>query len=480
MAQKEAVKKSCPCEICGRTDGDFRLLYEEGYTVHWCFRETSDNIFSEGREYIRICQKQTNIAMYSLYMEKNEYEAKRKAEKERWLKEQEARDPNFKKRWVEEQKRKNPNWKPTHQSTIPTSNAVVVPRVVYEPAEEVIVSADRKDEVYRAILKNLILERKHYEKLKEEWGDATKDITSKWGIKSLPPLDYNRVKAYERYDNPFRKNLMENVLAEVGEPKYIPGCYLSPKGSWQLIGMEGIIYPIYDIKGRIIMLRICDDYPEIDGTYNGEKGTLNHKWDEGYHKWFFTPEGSNESVLCGLDLKKKQSGIPYGKAKNKYKYFSSFTEKKDEEQKKMVNAKQFGARASAKPGIYFSEGDSFEIVNATEGEKKSIIANRIMHRPTIALPGVGTWSTLFNKEEDYDGKSLFDILIEKGMKRFVVMYDADKAENERVLHAEQDFINALKTYNIKICVGEWNECWGKGLDDILIQGVIPVEIPVEI
>ena len=103
-----------------------------------------------------------------------------------------------------------------------------------------------------------------------------------------------------------------------------------------------------------------------------------------------------------------------------------------------------------------------------------------MHRPTIALPGVGTWAVLFHPDKDLDGKTFFDILVEKGMKKLVVMYDADKNENERVMRAEQDFIENLRKRSVKVFVGEWNEVWGKGLDDILIQGVIPVEIEVKV
>ncbi len=469
MAQeKEGVSRSHPCEICGRTDGDFRLILDNGYTLHWCFREDEERIAFGGSTFIRTGHKQTNIALYSIYMEEGEYNAQRAEQKEQWLKEHGI--PKGKSR------RDDEGWWAQYGVTTKADSApqqILHKRVVYEAAEEQIADADRLNQVYRTFLSLLRVEEKHRQKLAKEWGDATKSIMSQWNIKSIPPVDYHRMKSGERFVNFGRKRILSEVIAEVGEPKFVPGFYQTAKGTWAFSAMSGIAYPIYDTQNRIVRIRVCDDYPDYDGKWEGQSGTFHHQWEDGIHKWTFIGKEAKDVIVL------PDGTQPNGKAKNKYKNFSSFSERRNEETKKIENALKFGAKAPARAGIYFSKGDSFEVVNATEGEKKSIVANRIMHRPTIALPGVGTWSVLFSPDKDLGGKSFFDILVEKGMKKLVVMYDADKNENERVMRAEQDFIENLKKRSVTVCVGEWNEVWGKGLDDILIQGVIPVEIEVK-
>ena len=469
--EKEAVSRSCPCQICGRSDGDFRLHLENGYTLHWCFREMEEIVSFEGATYVRTGQRQTSIALYSIYMEESEREEQRKVEKETWMREHGIK-PGSKSRYNDE------GWWAQYGVTSSSSKPAqpVVKREIYTPSEdtEKIADADRLHQVYWTFLSLLRLEKKHQAKLAKEWGDATAEMAGQWMIKSIPPVDYHRMKSSEKLYNFGRKRLLNELIAEVGEPKYVPGFYQTPKGTWAFSGMSGIAYPIYDLQKRIIRIRICDDYPDYDGKWEGESGTFHHQWDEGNHKWTFIGKDSKNV----MELPPEAS--PNGKAKNKYKNFSSYSERRNEETHKIENSMKFGAKAPARAGIYFQDGDSFKTVNATEGEKKSIVANRVMHRPTIALPGVGTWSVLFKPDPDYGGKSFFDLLVEKGMKKLVVMYDADKAENERVLRAEQDFIENLKQHSVTVCVGEWNQVWGKGLDDILISGVIPVEIEIKV
>ena len=57
------------------------------------------------------------------------------------------------------------------------------------------------------------------------------------------------------------------------------------------------------------------------------------------------------------------------------------------------------------------------------------------------------------------------------MKYFILCYDADKEENDRVLHAETAFVEELKKNNVIPLIGEWKGKFDKGLDDILIMGL---------
>ena len=90
----------------------------------------------------------------------------------------------------------------------------------------------------------------------------------------------------------------------------------------------------------------------------------------------------------------------------------------------------------------------------------------------MMLSGVGKFGVLFEKEDGY-ATSAIDEMKNKGASLFVIAYDADKKENMLVLKAEQGFVKKALEGGLKIAVAEWNANWGKGLDDILLTGVVP-------
>ena len=68
-------------------------------------------------------------------------------------------------------------------------------------------------------------------------------------------------------------------------------------------------------------------------------------------------------------------------------------------------------------------------------------------------------------------KSVFDCLKEKGMKIFVLAYDADKSENLMVANAERDFVQKVREEGVRPFIANWNGKFDKGLDDILLMGI---------
>lgn len=478
---KEDVSRAKPCLICGRTDGDFRLIDADGFVTHWCFRGPDNDIAG----FVHTGQNQNKVALYQIYMTQSDYDNQRALEKERWIAEKDRIDPGWRERWKEEQRRKNPNWRPCKPKAKPKA-AVIHPveqkEYVAHPELNRVASVERRNEVYKAFLSLLKVESKHFNKLRAEWGDETIRRIDRWGIRSLPPIDFYRFKSREKYISLSRKNIMEQLVKRVGPPEYVPGFY-EVNGTWTCTGLSGIVYPLYDLKGRIAYLRIANDYPDVRGEYNGREVTFSHKWTSGgEHLWTFLNDEKKEVFPASLKL--KPEGIPYGKTANKYLNFNSCSEATYEKDNVVYtyNEKSKGARAGSHPGLFATKGDSYRIVDATEGEKKSIINNEITHHPTICLPGVGCWGMLFDANEGVDGKSWFDVLVERGMKQINILYDADKYENERVMNAEQSFVSELLKYpQILVCVGEWSTAWEeKGLDDILLSGIMPRYIPVQI
>ncbi len=464
MGEKESVSKTNPCEICGRADGDYRTIDEHGLVSHWCFRGPKTDVAG----FVYCNSVQTKVAEYRVYMRPAERELSTKL----WLAEKRETDPNFGKNFKYRKSQK--------KSQQPDVQEIPV-REVYPEDETIttIASVERRHEVYSVFLSILTIEPVHYRKLAQEWGDKTEEWIKRWGIKSIPPIDFQRFKAKEKYVSLSRKEIMRRLIARVGEPKYVPGFYQSITGEWTFFGNSGIVYPLPDLNGKIANIRLNNDYPEVTAKYGDEEGIFSHQWQQGKHVWSFTSKETGE-VFVVNDVRLNPYGVPYGKCSNKYVNFNSCTVVKDEERKVKFNQKKYGARAGSHPGLYAKKNNSFSVIDVTEGEKKSIVNNEMTGHPTINLPGVGCWSMLFDPKEGTNGKSWFDILIERGMRQLNVMYDADKHENERVMHSQDGLVQKLSEYsNILICVGEWNANWGKGIDDILMAGVMPHYIPFQ-
>ena len=169
-----------------------------------------------------------------------------------------------------------------------------------------------------------------------------------------------------------------------------------------------------------------------------------------------------------LNLNDNRLPIVGGKPEGKYTNISSVYEKRLPDGN-VVNAFLNGCRSGSPYSLYYKEGEPFTVVIGTEGEKKSMVANYIKKCPLVCVPGVNSFSVVF--EKDAAGKSLIDFLKSKGMKYFILCYDADKEENERVQNAEASFVEALKEQDVIPLIGEWQGKFNKGLDDILLMGL---------
>ena len=167
-------------------------------------------------------------------------------------------------------------------------------------------------------------------------------------------------------------------------------------------------------------------------------------------------------------------GYPDGKIDGKYKNLTSYYPKdirdKDGNVIKRVNAFPKGCQSGSHLSLYTSEGDDPCVLYITEGEKKAIVANRILKAPVISLPGVASYGKLFEKEEGYD-KSIIERLTENGLSLSVLVFDSDKVTNQFVLDNEKKACKEFYKRSLPISIGEFNPAWGKGLDDILLDGI---------
>lgn len=379
------------------------------------------------------------------------------------------------------------------KSIYPTSGATTVYKAKpvvetrYEGVSDIL-PPEKLDIFYRSLLQNLILETKDREVLKAEWGDRTDSILQRWPIKSLPPADAVRFSSKERYDNLSRKKLMEIIISQCGEPRGVPGFYIGNNGLWTTYKLSGIVYPIYDQNRRIVRVRIGDRHPLVSGRLGDTEGTFSYRKTEEGTGWVFQPEGASwqdarlvwvygcPENKISLD-KKGLPDVPGKKVGGKYKNFSSYSEDKSLSKTEngiqtVVNRYKDGCQSGSHCSVFTKEGDDTRVVYITEGEKKAIVANEILGVITVSVPGVSTFGKLFEAGEGCSD-SIIESLKAKGMRLAVIAYDSDKAENDKVLKSELGAVKRLIDGGTKVGVANWNPRWGKGLDDILLKGVMP-------
>lgn len=279
------------------------------------------------------------------------------------------------------------------------------------------------DKIYRSMLDKLILEPAHREYLRSEgWSDELIDAN---GIKSFPEEDYIRFRNKDSgyySKNPWRKSLAKMLVDEFGTLRGVPGAYLNKKGEWTFNGQSGILFPLYDTFHHIYRLRVR------------------------------------------LDNVSKKGG--------KYRNFSSF--KLDEEAEKqgfLVNVLHGGCQAGNNLGFYMNPSrDDMYIAYVTEGEKKGIIGEDILHAPFISVPGVSSYGKLI---EGSAGNRPIDRLKELGIKVLIIAFDADKATNEKVMQSQERTVNLLRKEGFIMGLAEWDISYGKGIDDLLFNGKKP-------
>ena len=465
---KEQISSAEPCKICGKPDYCYRLIFEDGSTLHCCARTESSSVFNGGNEYVFVRQKETEIGTYHYYQEKTERDASRRA-------------------YIESLKASG-QYKTGYRGRVNRPTVSKKDSVTYTeqkdtliPGECPVASIDRLDKVHRRFMQLLILEDFDYKKLKSDWdseitGDGFIDlIISTYPVKSFPPEDEKRGVLKRKLNNPYRKAMANALNKEFGSLAGIPGFYQEEDGSWNIAGQEGIIFPCYNDEGKLVRLRIRESFPEIQTTFNGVEGSMKHAISKnGEDLWFFTPKGSKDSELVwGKQVQKislKKDGCPKGKASGKYKNLASVYKVKDTDGN-IKNAYLNGTKSGSHFSLYDKYTQDYSVVYITEGEKKAMVANMLLKVPVISLPGTGTFMKLFKPDEE--GEALIDKLLKKGLKLAIIAYDADKNENVRVLKAEQGAIAQFKQRSISIAIGEWNANFGKGLDDILVAGIMP-------
>jgi hypothetical protein len=431
----KSVNMTRPCPICGKPDWCGFMPAEGFGEIVICQRAvSSDSVHGcDGRDYVCVGKSRSETYLFE--------EAEEAAQKKKGR----NADRSFK------------------ENRIPVRYTVV---------DEVIpLSNDALDKVYRYFLNLLVLDEKHREWLRQEgWSDALMD---KHLIKTMPIDDfkrYRRPRGSYYSQSPWRKSVCRQMAEKFGTLRGVPGFFRKtlPDGNteWALSSRSGVIFPLYDIEGRIYSLRIRMDFEdagrELRKDENGE--------------FYFEQEGM-KCYSCMKGVFHYENGKIFHKTGGKYRPFTSYYE--DEEAYKeglIVNKLKDGSQAFHSFGWYSQPDDSMYCCYITEGEKKGILGNHILKAPFISLPGVNSFSTLLKKQ---NGKRILDALLDRGIRCFIIAFDADKTLNEKVLVSEEKTIAMIKKVaeergiQIQVGVANWDITLGKGIDDLLKGGHKP-------
>lgn len=124
-------------------------------------------------------------------------------------------------------------------------------------------------------------------------------------------------------------------------------------------------------------------------------------------------------------------------------------------------------------GAEVTEYLASDVVVCSEGEHKSYISSNILQKLLIAIPGVGIY------------KDVIPLLRQWRTQKLVIAMDMDAlldetkeaGKNKYVFEHLTEFAKqALDDEGIEVVIWCWDPQLGKGLDDILLKSILPIEI----
>jgi len=464
------VTRQRPCPICGKPDMCFSDIRQDGVKVTVCGRTQQDMVNGhDGRLYKMLPKKA--VTNYTIYVDYEDDLIRSEERRRQWCIEHGYR------------------YKPKEGVILPSVLSPVDEKWEYD--KEIIQPLPHKilDAIIRPWMEeDLILSDFHHNKLMMEWGKnpkAAAEIFSTWPIRTMPAEDLWRKEVPAFYkgrgEGPLRVELMRRLIrrckeAGLDSPQGIPGVCQDQDGNWKFAARSGILYPVYNHRGLLYRLRIGTDYPDVKGMLDGQDGVF-HFWRD---SWYFNREGKpkeEKGVLAwrhGSKINRimlTAKGLPEGKPSGKYINMSSFKEWRDMERHVIVNQYKGGCQAGSSISVYRPLSGRPGIFWITEGEKKAMSISVILGVTVICVPGVNTFSRLFQSVEG--GMSTIEAMWDEGMRIAVVAFDADKEVNEMVRDAESKLLVKLGDAGFKTGKTRWNKAFGKGLDDSLFMGARP-------
>lgn len=331
----------------------------------------------------------------------------------------------------------------------PAMQPVAASKAVFEdiPAQ----SAEICDRVYRRFLALCPIYREHG----EEWmikRKYTKDQISAFGLRSIPATWQES------------KLIIDKLLQEGYSLERVPGFTLKLRKDgnrlnekdwyWSINAYGKYFIPVRDDCGRIVRLRMATGR------------------DKKKYTWFSSgpnvlPIRNSAGQITEIKVLDPTLNIETEPHKMNWGGASSSHH---------INVVLPSAQLAVwEPGDEITNIFAFNSVVITEGEHKSFITSNYLKKPVVGVPGVGNY------------RDVLPALKKWGVKKVIVAYDADafvvkekdgqKAKNEEVFKNLINFAKEiLESDGIELVFWIWNIADGKGLDDLLMGGKLPIEV----
>ncbi|MEX3625031.1 CHC2 zinc finger domain-containing protein [Viridibacillus arvi] len=298
------------------------------------------------------------------------------------------------------------------------------------------------DEVYRTFLSLCPVRQTHWQEWVKDRQYSQEDIDVLM-LRSVPNKEewisiytimckngypFERVPGFSQrlildiYENPFPLEYCERDEQKKGSWVYFPSAF------------SGYFIPVHDEFGRIIRLRI--------------------RKDAGKPKYIWFSSQHNVEVEAN-PVKMQKNGVGSGAPIN------------------VVVPTQF--LKHWEKGTYLPDAFKVNTVIATEGEHKSAISSNKLCLPVWGAPGVGNY------------REMLPMIKQWGIKKFVIAYDMDSLQREddsdKSTKKQKNLFDILTEFAIEVikigvecCIWTWNMADGKGLDDLLLNNKLPIEV----
>lgn len=314
---------------------------------------------------------------------------------------------------------------------------------------------EKCQQIYGYMQDVLKLNQPHREYLYSQgWDD---NLIERHRIVSFPEEDF----LWQKYRNRTKsRNMTRRQLAEIITKTFgpdaligIPGAYLM-NGGWTFASYSGIMFPMYTFDNVLFRLRIRRDFMDVS------KPVYMNAADPYYY------DNNCQYFICmkGIYTLDKAGNRCYIKKGGKYRTLSSFYQDKEAaKQGFFINKMEKGCQSLNEASLYSAPGDDMNVWFFTEGEPKGAYTNEKLASPVVTIPGVNSYAIVLRPENVAKMRA-------RGMKMAVIIFDADKIHNEKVLDSEKALVAGFKEMGIAVAIGEWDENIGKGSDDLLAAG----------
>lgn len=209
---------------------------------------------------------------------------------------------------------------------------------------------------------------------------------------------------------------------------------------------------IYDaVFARGQKLDILEGVPGF--FYDTEKG----KYDFSYTKGIGIPIKNAKGYIIGIQVRRDE----IAKGQSRYTWFtSSFADGITRETQ--IN----GSSAGAPQAVLYPDEQKFKTLFITEGFFKAAKLVKTFNSVAVSVQGVGSRKNIVSTIKTLNRRT------EKPIGKIYIAFDADMSSNYQVLKQTVAMYKEIKENfpEYKIVVAQWDEKYGKGIDDVIDAG----------